>query len=147
MFAKIGKGAVSNVLNGYNSTVFAYGQTGSGKTFTVTGGAERCAFSTGGVWCLGWPEDGRWDGGWKGWKGWRHGWTEELESIVSVAILNQYIEAQVPAASVNTPRSDFISDCQENRRSTITGRTEVDSERLIPSYPTTNVLGSGGISH
>lgn len=41
MFAKIGKGAVSNVLNGYNSTVFAYGQTGSGKTFTVTGGAER----------------------------------------------------------------------------------------------------------
>lgn len=48
VFAKIGKGAVSNVLNGYNSTVFAYGQTGSGKTFTVTGGAERCAFSTGG---------------------------------------------------------------------------------------------------
>lgn len=42
VFAKIGKGAVSNVLNGYNSTVFAYGQTGSGKTFTVTGGAERC---------------------------------------------------------------------------------------------------------
>ncbi|CAM9288030.1 unnamed protein product [Laminaria digitata] len=41
VFAKIGKGAVSNVLNGYNSTVFAYGQTGSGKTFTVTGGAER----------------------------------------------------------------------------------------------------------
>lgn len=43
VFAKIGKGAVSNVLNGYNSTVFAYGQTGSGKTFTVTGGAERYA--------------------------------------------------------------------------------------------------------
>lgn len=41
MFAKIGKGAVFNVLDGYNSTVFAYGQTGSGKTFTVTGGAER----------------------------------------------------------------------------------------------------------
>lgn len=41
VFAKIGQGAVSNVLNGYNSTVFAYGQTGSGKTFTVTGGAER----------------------------------------------------------------------------------------------------------
>lgn len=49
MFSKIGKGAVSNVLNGYNSTVFAYGQTGSGKTFTVTGGAERCVFSAGGV--------------------------------------------------------------------------------------------------
>lgn len=41
VFAKIGKGAVFNVLDGYNSTVFAYGQTGSGKTFTVTGGAER----------------------------------------------------------------------------------------------------------
>lgn len=41
VFGKIGKGAVSNVLDGYNSTVFAYGQTGSGKTFTVTGGAER----------------------------------------------------------------------------------------------------------
>ncbi|CAM9586109.1 unnamed protein product [Scytosiphon promiscuus] len=41
VFAKIGKGAVYNVLDGYNSTVFAYGQTGSGKTFTVTGGAER----------------------------------------------------------------------------------------------------------
>jgi len=35
VFAKIGKGAVSNVLDGYNSTVFAYGQTGSGKTFTT----------------------------------------------------------------------------------------------------------------
>ncbi|CAM9883698.1 unnamed protein product [Choristocarpus tenellus] len=41
VFAKIGRGAVENVLSGYNSTVFAYGQTGSGKTFTVTGGAER----------------------------------------------------------------------------------------------------------
>lgn len=41
VFAKIGRGAVANVLDGYNSTVFAYGQTGSGKTFTITGGAER----------------------------------------------------------------------------------------------------------
>ncbi|CAN0081338.1 unnamed protein product, partial [Discosporangium mesarthrocarpum] len=41
VFAKIGRGAVNNVLGGYNSTLFAYGQTGSGKTFTVTGGAER----------------------------------------------------------------------------------------------------------
>lgn len=41
VFIKIGKSAVFNVLDGYNSTVFAYGQTGSGKTFTVTGGAER----------------------------------------------------------------------------------------------------------
>lgn len=44
VFTRIGKGAVLNVLDGYNSTVFAYGQTGSGKTFTVTGGAERCVF-------------------------------------------------------------------------------------------------------
>ncbi|CAM9857781.1 unnamed protein product [Chrysoparadoxa australica] len=41
VFAKIGKEAVLNVLEGYNSTIFAYGQTGSGKTFTITGGAER----------------------------------------------------------------------------------------------------------
>lgn len=46
VFSKIGKGAVTNVLAGYNSTVFAYGQTGSGKTFTVTGGAERCDVAT-----------------------------------------------------------------------------------------------------
>ncbi|KAG5179598.1 P-loop containing nucleoside triphosphate hydrolase protein [Tribonema minus] len=41
VFDSIGKDAVLNVLDGYNSTIFAYGQTGSGKTFTVTGGAER----------------------------------------------------------------------------------------------------------
>lgn len=27
--------AMSDVLDGYNGTVFAYGQTGSGKTFTM----------------------------------------------------------------------------------------------------------------
>lgn len=27
----------SDVLNGYNGTIFAYGQTGSGKTFTMYG--------------------------------------------------------------------------------------------------------------
>ena len=47
VFIKIGKSAVFNVLDGYNSTVFAYGQTGSGKTFTVTGGAERCMLTCG----------------------------------------------------------------------------------------------------
>jgi kinesin family member 6/9 len=41
VFNMIGRDAVINVLDGYNSTIFAYGQTGSGKTFTVTGGAER----------------------------------------------------------------------------------------------------------
>lgn len=45
VFIKIGKSAVFNVLDGYNSTIFAYGQTGSGKTFTVTGGAERCVMT------------------------------------------------------------------------------------------------------
>ncbi|KAL9936533.1 hypothetical protein V8E36_004601 [Tilletia maclaganii] len=31
------KETVSDVINGYNGTVFAYGQTGSGKTFTMMG--------------------------------------------------------------------------------------------------------------
>ncbi|CAD6926785.1 unnamed protein product [Tilletia controversa] len=31
------KDTVSDVINGYNGTVFAYGQTGSGKTFTMMG--------------------------------------------------------------------------------------------------------------
>ena len=33
----IGKQAVAEVLNGFNSTVVAYGQTGSGKTHTMYG--------------------------------------------------------------------------------------------------------------
>lgn len=41
VFNKVGRPAVMNALEGYNSTVFAYGQTGSGKTFTITGGSER----------------------------------------------------------------------------------------------------------
>jgi len=28
---------VTDVTNGFNSTIFAYGQTGSGKTFTMFG--------------------------------------------------------------------------------------------------------------
>lgn len=31
VFNRVGAAAVSNVLEGFNSTVFAYGQTGSGK--------------------------------------------------------------------------------------------------------------------
>ena len=31
---------VSNVLEGYNGTVFAYGQTGSGKSYTMMGVAD-----------------------------------------------------------------------------------------------------------
>jgi len=41
VFDKVGRQAVSNALDGFNSTIFAYGQTGSGKTFTITGGSER----------------------------------------------------------------------------------------------------------
>lgn len=33
----VGSAAVSDVLKGYNSTIFAYGQTGSGKTYTMYG--------------------------------------------------------------------------------------------------------------
>jgi len=29
---------VSEVLDGYNGTIFAYGQTGTGKTYTMEGG-------------------------------------------------------------------------------------------------------------
>mmetsp|Transcript_35249 Transcript_35249/g.99762 ORF Transcript_35249/g.99762 Transcript_35249/m.99762 type:complete len:825 (-) Transcript_35249:144-2618(-) len=32
-----GRGMVSAVLDGYNSTIMAYGQTGAGKTYTMTG--------------------------------------------------------------------------------------------------------------
>ena len=41
VFDNVGRQAVLNALDGFNSTVFAYGQTGSGKTFTITGGSER----------------------------------------------------------------------------------------------------------
>ena len=43
IFERVAVEAVTNALDGFNSTVFAYGQTGSGKTFTITGGAERYA--------------------------------------------------------------------------------------------------------
>ena len=35
IFEFVGKPILSDVLTGYNGTVFAYGQTGSGKTFTM----------------------------------------------------------------------------------------------------------------
>jgi len=40
VFNTVGRAAVTNVLDGINSTIFAYGQTGSGKTFTITGGVD-----------------------------------------------------------------------------------------------------------
>jgi len=32
---------VSEVLDGYNGTIFAYGQTGTGKTYTMEGGGGK----------------------------------------------------------------------------------------------------------
>eukprot|EP00624_Nannochloropsis_granulata_P005943 evm.model.NODE_4234_length_10529_cov_51.253872.1 len=43
VFAHLGYDAVTNALDGFNSTILAYGQTSSGKTFTITGGPERYA--------------------------------------------------------------------------------------------------------
>lgn len=37
LFEGTTKGLLSNVLDGYNATVFAYGATGCGKTHTITG--------------------------------------------------------------------------------------------------------------
>ena len=37
IFELCGRPIVSDVLKGYNGTIFAYGQTGSGKTFTMEG--------------------------------------------------------------------------------------------------------------
>ena len=37
VFEKLGRPVLSNVLEGYNATLFAYGQTGSGKTYTMMG--------------------------------------------------------------------------------------------------------------
>ena len=43
MFRDIAQDAVTNVLEGFNSTIFAYGATGSGKTFTITGADDSMA--------------------------------------------------------------------------------------------------------
>ena len=37
LFELCGKPIISDILKGYNGTIFAYGQTGSGKTFTMEG--------------------------------------------------------------------------------------------------------------
>ena len=35
VYNRVARPIVSNVLEGYNGTIFAYGQTGTGKTFTM----------------------------------------------------------------------------------------------------------------
>ena len=40
IYEETGFSIVSNVLEGYNGTIFAYGQTGSGKTYTIMGGKD-----------------------------------------------------------------------------------------------------------
>ena len=37
IFRNVGLPCITNVLDGYNSTIFVYGQTGSGKTYTMEG--------------------------------------------------------------------------------------------------------------
>ena len=37
MYESAAKSIVTDVLDGYNGTIFAYGQTSSGKTFTMEG--------------------------------------------------------------------------------------------------------------
>ena len=37
VYNRVARPIVSNVLEGYNGTIFAYGQTGTGKTFTMEG--------------------------------------------------------------------------------------------------------------
>ncbi|KAF5292020.1 hypothetical protein FQA39_LY14137 [Lamprigera yunnana] len=41
LYKTMGKSLISEILSGYNCTVFAYGQTGSGKTFTMSGGVPN----------------------------------------------------------------------------------------------------------
>ncbi len=40
LFEEVGRNAVDQVLQGFNSTIFAYGQTSSGKTFTIRGAGD-----------------------------------------------------------------------------------------------------------
>lgn len=37
VFDLVGSETISDIMEGYNGTIFAYGQTGSGKTFTMYG--------------------------------------------------------------------------------------------------------------
>ena len=41
IFEKAAKPAVSNLLKGYNSSIFAFGSTGTGKTYTISGYGEQ----------------------------------------------------------------------------------------------------------
>ena len=37
LYKEVVSETISDILNGYNGTVFCYGQSGSGKTFTMFG--------------------------------------------------------------------------------------------------------------
>ena len=37
MYEECAKNIITDVVEGYNGTIFCYGQTGTGKTFTMTG--------------------------------------------------------------------------------------------------------------
>ena len=41
VYNRVARSIVSNVLEGYNGTIFAYGQTGTGKTFTMEGDRSK----------------------------------------------------------------------------------------------------------
>ena len=41
VYDHVAKPLVSDVLEGYNCTIFAYGQTGSGKTYTMIGASDQ----------------------------------------------------------------------------------------------------------
>ncbi|XP_062335102.1 kinesin-like protein KIF9 isoform X2 [Osmerus eperlanus] len=41
VYARVGRGVVLRVLQGYNGTVMCFGQTGAGKTYTMTGATEN----------------------------------------------------------------------------------------------------------
>ena len=41
VFNTVGKDIVTDIIHGYNGTIFAYGQSGSGKTFTMYGSNEQ----------------------------------------------------------------------------------------------------------
>ena len=52
-FHTIGHWCVSDVLSGYNGTIFAYGQTCSGKTHTMEVSDSHQGLSlVNGLWCL-----------------------------------------------------------------------------------------------
>lgn len=37
VYEEVGSETITDVMNGYNGTIFAYGQTGSGKTYSMFG--------------------------------------------------------------------------------------------------------------